>query len=151
MALLAILAILTFPNIKSYLRRAGEVRCTGNMRAIAFALHAYLPDHGMVWPQGPTPEAEGAWENFWLNTLRPYGISPATWSCPTLAGEAGSAGSRMHYTPTLFPPTPGIATRWATHPWLIERANAHGNGALIGFPDGSIKSFDKVLAEIGVR
>ena len=53
--------------------------------------------------------------------------------------------------PTAFGPTPGLATRWATHPWLIERADSHGQGPLICFPDGSVKPFNKVLAEQGVR
>ncbi len=58
---------------------------------------------------------------------------------------------KVHYTPTMFNATPGIATRWATQPWLIERSSVHAQGALICFPDGAIKSFDKVLAEQGVR
>ena len=34
---------------------------------------------------------------------------------------------------------------------LIEMADAHGQGPLICFPDGSVKPFAKVLAEQGVR
>ena len=151
MALLAILLALTFPEIGRYLRKAGEVRCIGNMHSITGALHSYLPDHGMVWPQGPTPEAGVAWESFWIGVLQPYGVGAKTWACPTISSDSDSEGSKVHYTPTLFPATPNIANRWATHPWLIERANAHGNGALICFPDGSVKSFNKVLAEMGAR
>jgi hypothetical protein len=51
----------------------------------------------------------------------------------------------------MFPAQPGSATQWATHPWLIERANVHRDGPHICFPDGSIKSFNKILAEQGAR
>ena len=51
----------------------------------------------------------------------------------------------------MFTAEPGIATRWATQPWLIERASVHKHGPHICFPDGSVKSFNKVLAEQGLR
>ncbi len=150
-AIIAILVLLAIPNFGNYLRKAQEARCMANMRNITVALRGYLQDHGNVWPQGPSPEAGVAWENFWLGVLRPYGITEKTWQCPTIVARSGPDTPRVHYTPTLFPPRPGVADRWPTHPWLIERGEGHGNGALICFPDGSIKSFDKVLAELGAR
>ena len=139
----------------NYMRNAGQVRCMGNMRSITIALHGYLQDNKNVWPQGPAPETKGPWEEFWLAVLKPYGISERTWRCPTIGSLAASSdvpkGTRIHYMPTMFGPTPGLAMRWATHPWLIERADSHGQGPLICFPDGSIKPFNKVLAEQGMR
>lgn len=150
-SIIAILVAIAAPNLSDYLRKAQEVRCMANMRSITFGLRAYLQDHGNVWPQGPSPEAGRAWEDYWLGILRPYGITDKTWQCPsTLVSEEQDA-PLVHYTPTLFPPVPGIAERWSAHPWLIERGEGHGHGALICFPDGSIKSFDKVLAELGAR
>ncbi len=151
LTIVAILVALTVPNFGNYVRKAQEVRCITNMRNIAVAMRGYLQDHGNVWPQGPPPNAGVAWENFWLDVLKPYGITDKTWQCPAIAAHSGQENPRVHYTPTLFPPTPGIADRWATHPWLIERGEGHGHGTLICFPDGSVKSFDKVLAELGVR
>jgi len=151
LAIVAILVVLAVPNFGSYARKAQEARCMANMRNITVGLRAYLQDHGNVWPQGPPPDAGAAWENFWLAVLRPYGITEKTWQCPAIMARPQEDTPRVHYTPTLFPPLPGIADRWPTHPWLIERGEGHGNGALICFPDGSIKSFDKVLAEQGVR
>lgn len=121
------------------------------MRNITTGLHAYLQDNNRQWPQGPTPDAGPAWENFWLGVLQPYGIGPKTWQCPGVATSSDPDATCIHYVPTMFPGVPGIATRWPTQPWLIERGEGHGQGALICFPDGSIKSFDKVLAEQGVR
>jgi hypothetical protein len=58
---------------------------------------------------------------------------------------------QVHYIPTMFTSEPDIANRWATQPWLIERSDAHGQGPLICFPDGSVKSAGRVVAEIGGR
>jgi len=125
------------------------------MRSTRVALASYLQDHGNVWPQ-PGADLEGApLRKFWLDTLAPYGITEKTWQCPTIRHalrEEGLTGDfGLHYVPTQFDATPDIANRWSTQPWLIEAANAHGNGPLICFPDGSVKSMAKVLAEQGVR
>lgn len=152
---ITILLLLFIPNYSRMVAAAQEVMCASQMRSIRLALGDYLQDHGSVWPQ-PEPGMEGAaLRQFWLSTLRPYGVTEKTWQCPTikqslreedLAGEFG-----MHYVPTEFDATPDIANRWSTQPWLIEAANAHGDGPLICFPDGSVKSMSKVLAEQGVR
>ncbi len=155
--ILIILAALFIPNMRGALGRAGEARCMANMRNITVGLHGYLQDNKGVWPQGPNLNDEKPWEAFWLNVLKPYSIDEKTWQCPTMDSQLASKGMpreerpKVSYVPTLFSAEPNIATRWATQPWLIERANAHQNGALIAFQDGSIKSFNKVLAEMGVR
>ncbi len=156
-AIIVILGLLLVPNLRPYMKRAGEAACAANMRSINVALRGYLQDHKDVWPQGPAVTDEKLWEDFWLETLKPYGISERTWTCKTIVSSLADGGAkkedmpRVHYMPTMFSAEPGIANRWSTQPWLIERANAHGKGALIGFPDGSIKPFNKVLAEGGVR
>jgi hypothetical protein len=134
-----------------------------NMRAIHVGLLAYLNDNREVWPQGPapTPDRMSAWAEFWIKTVEPYDVPAKTWQCPTLAGQfkrgelAPIDGGAIHYSPTMFDDQPNTAKRLSTYPlnqpWLIERANAHGQGALICFGDGSIKSFNQVLAEQGFR
>ena len=128
-----------------------------NMRSIHLGLSTYLNDNQDVWPQGPPPTADAAWSEFWIRTLQPQGIEAKTWQCPTIAGLIRTKGdspfdaASIHYMPTMFVPTRGIARRWPTQPWLVERMDAHGNGALLCFTDGSIKSFNKVLAEQGLR
>jgi type II secretory pathway pseudopilin PulG len=155
--LVAILAVVFFPNARDFLLRAGEAGCIANMRSITVALHSYLHDHQNVWPQGPSLNDEAAWEAFWLQPLKPYGITDKTWQCPSFNSDLAAKGvpleerPKVHYVPTMFTAEPGIATRWATQPWLIERASVHKNGPHICFPDGSVKSFHKVLAEMGVR
>ncbi len=149
-----ILAAFLLPNYPRILAAVQKAVCVSNMRSIHVGLSSYLQDHGDVWPQGPPPEQTKAWEKFWINTLEKQEIPAGTWRCPTIstqtaAGQTAQQSSEplMHYAPTMFDATPGIARRWATQPWLIERADAHGAGPLICFPDGSIKDLRKVLAE----
>ena len=149
--IVAILIVAMAPHIGNYLERAREVRCAANMRSIITALAIYLQDHDNIWPQAPPIEEEKMWEAFWIETLRPYDITARTWQCPSLWPQTGRNPEmpQVHYVPMVFTAEPGIAYRWATQPWLIERAAGHGQGPLIGFPDGSIKSFNKILAEQG--
>jgi hypothetical protein len=65
-------------------------------------------------------------------------------------GESMNEEQPLHYMPAMFDATPGIARRWSTQPWLVEIANAHGQGALVCFPDGSVKSFNQILSEQGL-
>jgi type II secretory pathway pseudopilin PulG len=149
--IIAILAAFFVPRLGTFRERAEEVRCASNMRTIILALASYLQDHQNVWPQAPSMEEEKTWEAFWLQTLEPYDITARTWQCPTLWPQTSRNPEmpQVHYTPMEFNEEPGIAYRWPTQPWLIERAGGHGQGPLIGFPDGSIKSFHKILAEQG--
>jgi type II secretory pathway pseudopilin PulG len=151
--LVLVLAVFIAPNYRPLLERAQGVICASHMRSICLAMDHYLNDHDQVWPQAPSPADQRAWSDFWLATLAPYGITRSTWQCPTIRGllrDAGDEGPILHYTPAMFDPTPGIARRWSTQPWLVEIANAHGQGALVCFPDGSVKSFNEIIREQGL-
>jgi len=152
-AILAILAALSIGNYDRIVASAQQAICASHMRSIHTALNLYLQDHKDVWPQAPEIAREKQWEKFWLDTLAPYGIREKTWQCPTirsLTRAGGDDATRIHYAPSTFDATPGIARRWPTQPWLIERANVHGQGPIICFPDGSLKPLNKVLAEQGL-
>ena len=152
-----ILGTLVLPNYNSWMAKAAQAKCTANMRSLHLALSGYLDDHNNVWPQGPSPQEGTEWAKFWITTLESQGIKPRTWECPVIYRMLGNpprdqiTADSIHYTPTMFDNRPGTARRWPTQPWLIERADAHGNGALICFTDGSVKPFNTVLAEQGVR
>ncbi len=156
-SILAILAVLAYPNMNDYLARAREVVCMSNMKSITAAFNLYLLDHEAIWPQQPEHHDSPQWDAFWIQSLEDYGITAKTWQCPEIRALLIPVARReedipkVHYTPTSFPPIKGIPYRWSTQPWLIEKANAHGKGSLIAFPDGSVKSLFKVLAEQGAR
>lgn len=153
LSIVGILAALAIGNYERIVASAQQAACASNMRSIHHGLGLYLQDNKDVWPQGPDIMQEKAWEQFWLQALEPLGVAPRTWQCPTIRGMLRSRdneATKVHYVPTGFDPTPGIARRWPTQPWLIERADAHGQGPLICFPDGSIRPMQRVLYEQGM-
>lgn len=156
-ATLTVLAAIAIPEYPKWLAKASQAKCTANMRSLHVGLGHYLNDHGDVWPQGPAPEAGAAWAEFWIRTLESVDVPAQTWECPAIRRIMGNpprnkiTSDSIHYSPTMFDNQPGTARRWPTQPWLVERADAHGNGALLCFTDGSIKPFSKVMAEQGYR
>ena len=156
-AIVAILVVFTIPNYNTWLAKAAQAKCMANMRSIHLALGTYLNDHKDIWPQGPSPLEGKAWAEFWIKTLEAQGVQQSNWECPAIYRMMGNpprdeiTAESIHYMPTMFDNLPGTARRWPTQPWLVERADAHGNGALICFTDGSVKPFSKVLAEQGLR
>jgi len=156
-AILSILAAMAIPEYPKWLAKAAQAKCMANMRSLHVGLSTYLNDHGNIWPQGPSPEAGAEWAKFWIKTLESVDVPARTWECPAIGRMLGNpprepiTDNSLHYSPTMFDNQPGTALRWPTQPWLVERADAHGNGALICFTDGSIKPFNKVLAEMGLR
>lgn len=157
MCILAILGVLVVPNYKTWLAQASQAACIANMRNIHIGLGIYLNENGDIWPQGPAPFDGAPWAKFWIHTLEGEGVPRKTWECPSIRSMLGNPSrdeiteGSIHYVPTMFDASPGTARRWPTQPWLVERADAHGNGALLCFTDGSIKPFNKVLAEQGLR
>jgi prepilin-type N-terminal cleavage/methylation domain-containing protein len=156
-AILLILAALVVPEYPKFLAKASQAKCMANMRALHLGLSHYLDDHANIWPQGPAPAAGAAWADFWIRTLESVDVPATTWECSAIRRMMGNpsrdevTSDSIHYSPTMFDNLPGTARRWPTQPWLVERADAHGNGALLCFTDGSIKPFNKVLAELGYR
>lgn len=156
-AIIAVLAALAIPHYPEWLAKASQAKCMANMRSLHVGLGNYLNDHGDIWPQGPPPEEGTLWAEFWIKTLEQVGIPQSTWECPSIRGKLGNpprkpiTDASIHYSPTMFDNLPGTARRWPGQPWLVERADAHGNGALLCFTDGSIKPFSKILAEHGIR
>jgi type II secretory pathway pseudopilin PulG len=146
-AILGILAALVVQNLTPLLQRASKARCMANLRNLHTGFSSYLSDQP-YWPQMPEEiyESEHDYDAWWIDVLRPYGLNERVWQCPVLrkadATLPKSVKSKIHYIPTHFDANPISPRRWSTQPWLIERANAHGNGALIIFPDGSIREAD---------
>lgn len=154
MAAILIVAILIGVVMMSYqaiMDRSEAVRCAVNMRSIHSSLANYLQDKSAIWPQEPENLGQRAHEEWWLQTLAPYGAPEEVWQCPAIKRkilnkkENKGNGPRLSYSPTSFDAKPGTAYRWATQPWLIEIGNMHGAGALLCFPDGSTKTMNDVM------
>lgn len=125
-------------------------RCVANMRSIHTALSSYTQDHG-YWPQIPefTESQEREEEQWWIDTLKPYDITQKSWICPSIARMTQDTPEEdqalIHYSPTQFDAFYRRAYQWETMPWLIEIADAHGQGAHMAFPDGSVRTFNEFV------
>lgn len=161
LVILSILATLAFVGYEKYLAKASQAVCMNNLRNLGTAFQVYMNDHDQKWPPHPKisdPYSE-AWENYWIKLFEAesYKIPAKTWQCPVLQrGRVASPSGRVlkvHYVPTLFDHTRNRANDLNSggkkHPWLMEIANAHGDGALMFFPDGVV-SMNKFLRDRGV-
>ncbi len=162
LAAIAVIAVLVGLSIMAYqgfIARADAVTCGNNMHQLHTALSSYLQDNDHIWPQEPAglqnSSDDDAYEDWWIATLMPYGATEKVWRCPTIyrtvTAKSKSKRPKIHYTPTMFDARPNTAFRWETQPWLIEIGNMHGAGALICFPDGSIKTMNDVMGYTRTR
>ena len=130
---------------------AERVACISHMRAIHGALAEYIQDKGM-WPQEPeTGSDQMLNEDWWITTLAPYDITPAIWICPAIKRLTSKCDPaevpRLSYLPGMFDATPTAPFKFATQPWLLERASAHRRGPNVCYPDGSIHTMDELLGK----
>ncbi len=150
--IVAILVAVVFRVGGAAIAKSEATRCASNLRSLHTSLSSYIQDKGH-WPQEP----EALWEandndrleDWWMKELEPYGATEAVWQCRTILRTVTNRNKdrrpRMHYSPTKFDANPMTPYKWSTQPWLIEIGNMHGVGALICFPDGSVRNMNDVL------
>ena len=156
---IAILAAMLLPAFASMAARMERAKCTMNLRSLYVGTEFYLQDRKQ-WPQ-IDPKLSGdrdsdEYARQWMTALEPYKISKESWHCPTvqkimLAGdqEGGKKPKeRIDYFPTPFDSKEITPHRWAEQPWFIERGAVHGDGNLMIFPDGSIKTISEIIAKV---
>jgi prepilin-type processing-associated H-X9-DG protein/prepilin-type N-terminal cleavage/methylation domain-containing protein len=98
-AIIAILAMLLFPAISSFRKRAETARCAGNLRAAAVMVQGFLADKGEYpysYVDSRYPEYERLGYRLWTSDLYPYHTSPQSFVCPTFKRKHGcwDAGER---------------------------------------------------------
>lgn len=152
-AIIAILCLCVARAVGSATDRANVVRCVANLRNLHIALNHDVIEQGQ-WPQCPIEPGEDGYDDWWIKELHKYGPSEPSWVCPTLAKQdsiekkTDLAVRRMkiHYVPTQFDDNPATPRKWARQPWLVEIADAHGEGNLMVFPDGAIIGMNRYLS-----
>jgi prepilin-type N-terminal cleavage/methylation domain-containing protein len=158
---LGILSGLVFVGVQAYLAKAASTTCLSNLKNLGATFQLYLTDHENRWPPHPKNQDPYSqeFENHWLNLFQAkYQIPPKTWICPVLRKANLKAPDgrvlKLHYVPSLFDATKGRAMELNTdgkkHPWLMEIADAHGDGALMYFPDGGVVSMNQFLRDRGI-
>ena len=160
---IAILATMLLPAIANMTSRMERSKCTMNLRAVYLGAEFYLQDR-KEWPQidpalSGRPDSD-EYARRWMAALEPYKVSKESWHCPTVekamtaskdtskeanAGTGDKKLERIDYFPTPFDSKELTPHRWSTQPWFIERGAVHGEGNLMIFPDGSIKTLDDIM------
>jgi hypothetical protein len=147
-----ILAGLLFGVMQRLPGAADRVRCSQNLKELYVGLSNYTEDNNH-WPQCPplTYDQQNQIADFWINTLKPYGVTDAVWQCPGIQrlGKIQQVGHtpRMHYSPTQFDDKPGTPRKWPNQPWVVEIANVHGHGPLLIRSDGSVHDWDTYIEQ----
>ena len=162
LVILSILATLAFAGYQQYMAKAAGPVCMSNLRNLGNSFQNYINDHGNRWPPHPStsdPNSEIS-ENYWIKLFEVnYQIPANTWQCPILKKNrvASSNGRvlKLHYIPSLFDGTPGrpmeLNSGGKKHPWLMEISDAHGNGALMFFPQLGVVSMNQLLRDNGIK
>lgn len=144
-AIVAVLALLAFPNITQFIDKAEGVVCTGRLRNLWIVFSTSLND-GNAWPQLPTNITIGSTDEqkWWLtNTSTNMGLTSKDWLCPTISRAQRSSTNTqqialINYLPTLFDASPASPKKWSRMPWFSEMQAAHGEGILSVRTDGSV-------------
>lgn len=146
--IVAIVVALVVAGYSKFIAKSESVNCSSNLRNLHVAFSAYIQDEGH-WPQEAVSDKPEWVEDWWLYTMKPYGADERTWQCPTIRRKIMAKNKngrpKLHYSPTLFDARPGTAFKWKSQPWFIEGGDMHGQGPLLCFSDGSIKSMNEVL------
>jgi len=148
---ISILALMAFQSFGIIQAKAERSRCESNLRSLYAAASAYVTDQDS-WPQIPIDDIEDpAYAQAWIDAYTPYKIGRPNWICPSIQKamgnppyEDGGENTRIDYLPTPFDDSPRAAFQWPTHPWFLERGDVHGNGNLIMFTNGRIRSMMEV-------
>lgn len=153
---IAILAGILAVGVSKLRARAQRVQCMANLRSLHAGANLYLQQNG-AWPQifiianRDKPEEELA--QLWIEALEPSGVPRKTWICPTTQQSLGNPdysrpeNTRLDYIPVPFDDKPTTPHEWPQMPWFIERGDAHGNGNLIIFTDGSIVASSEIKVQ----
>lgn len=138
--IIAILASVIFVISMGVRKKAEQVQCGNNLKALHVALSAYLQDNGH-WPQvnANVSDEEIYWKA-WEATLKPYELPDKVWMCPTHRRVTEDDFFRYSsYHPMPFDANgPMTPYKWSNMPWVMEIGDNHGNGPLMIMPDGSI-------------
>jgi prepilin-type N-terminal cleavage/methylation domain-containing protein len=154
-AIVAILAGLTFAAVAKLRARAQRITCMANLRSLSTAANLYVQEHGS-WPQIPVGDANTATEEYseaWITALAPFGPTRKTWICPRIQNllqnpdYSSPETARIDYIATPFDDKPTSPHEWPRQPWFVETGDVHENGNLIIFTDGTISDLNTVVAE----
>lgn len=143
---ISILITMIVPVVRGVLGKAERAGCATNLKNLYVGGAAYLQDRG-EWPQVPTKDIRSPqYALAWIRSLEPYGFGRINWICPSVQRQLKGPdiqqdkNARIDYLATPFGSNPTLPYRWPTHPWFVERGDVHGDGQLVIFANGQVKS-----------
>ena len=154
---IAILVAMLLPAFDHLKSRAERAACMNNLKSLYVSADAYLQSQGH-WPQIPANLIQGdskEYARLWHEALQPYGLSPKNWICPSVQRTTKNPdylkpeNLRVDYIATPFDDNPIIPRKYPTHPWFAERGDVHGDGNLVVFTNGQIKSLSEIVRDSG--
>ncbi len=152
--IITIVATLLIPVWSVMRARAQRVQCTANLHSLYLAANLFVQQNNS-WPQikpGTSDAGETDYANAWISTLEAFGITRKTWICPTIQAlmenpdYTKSENARLDYVPMPFDDKPTTSHQWPRQPWFVETGDAHGNGNLIAFTDGSVSDLKTIAS-----
>ncbi|MFV0337654.1 MAG: type II secretion system protein [Chthoniobacterales bacterium] len=150
LAIIIILSGLLIGNFEHLWNSVARARCTSNLRFLHGAFNSYTQDNN-YWPQLPPdlPKIGRVYEQWWIDTMKPYGVGEEAWLCPSTKKQAAAAPEKerllIHYSPTQFDAFRRRPYQWSAMPWLVEVGGPHPGGALMIFPDGSVRQINDFM------
>lgn len=152
LVIITILSLFMMPVVSGMKAKAEKANCINNLKGLYVAASGYLQEHER-WPQ-VDPKLLAASERMyfkaWVDALTPYGGEHKLWICPTLQRAFGEPPYyeeehyRTDYAAMPFGEKRFDPHEFTTQPWFLEKADAHGDGNLLIFADGSIDELNKV-------
>jgi type II secretory pathway pseudopilin PulG len=151
MVIMGILFVLIIDGYTSLRAKAERAACQNNLRGLHVAASGYVTDHNS-WPQIPTTDLKNPeYALAWIAAFKPYGLAPINWICPSVQHALGNMNynvyPRLDYFGTPFDSSPRAPFLYPTHPWFTERGDMHGDGNLVVFANGSVRSLKEVVRE----
>lgn len=150
---ISILAVLSIQSFAFLMERAQRVSCTNNLKSLYAAANSYVTDN-QSWPQVSTADIhDPSYAQAWIDAFSHYQIRNINWICPSVQRLLNNPdyiqpdNVRIDYLSTPFDANPTSPARYPTQPWFIERADVHGDGNLMIFANGQVKSLNDVLRD----
>jgi type II secretory pathway pseudopilin PulG len=154
LVIISILAVLSVQAFTFLISRAQRASCTNNLVGLYAACTSYVQDY-QSWPQvGTTNVTDPSYAQAWITALGPYKIRPVNWICPSIQRLLGNPDyiqpqdARVDYIASPFDSNPSSPSRYPTQPWFAESASVHGDGNLMIFATGEVKSLNQVELDL---
>ena len=150
---IAILITMIVPVVRGVLGKAERANCATNLKNLYVGGASYLQDRG-EWPQIPAKDIRSpGYALMWIRAFEPYGFGRINWLCPSVQRQLKNPdykqdkNARIDYLATPFGPNPILPHKWPTQPWFVERGDVHGDGQLVIFANGQVKSLTEIIRD----